>query len=295
MSVRRLNKLGVALVYDSALLGYLPVLRKESIDLLEVGLSPAVSDRFPLSFVERAKTLGLSLGCHLPFVINLGREENKNRSSEYLAKGLRLADMLDGVAVFHPGYYGGRDFEQLRVDLLEILEQTLSRVPHGKGKLGIETTGRTTEIGTVDEVLSLVKGIDSERLVPVIDFAHIYARTLGKFPKCLDDFTSVLDKIETELAPQRFHLHVSGIEYGKGGEKRHRSVKTCAPALPYLIQALKQTGIEFHMVIESPDPVGDLAWIREVLDDPTHWFTFAEEQQHKSQLNVLDAYFGQSS
>jgi deoxyribonuclease-4 len=157
--------------------------------------------------------------------------------------------------------------------------------------LGIETTGKTTEIGTIDEVLSLVKEIDSKVVVPIIDWAHIYAREQGKFPRTVLEFNTVLDRIKEELAPERLYFHMSGIEYGKGGERKHRSVKTCTPPLPYLVHALDQNKIDFQMILESPDPIGDLDWVRGVLKNPEDWFGYVEEQQRKSETTLMDAYF----
>ena len=64
------------------------------------------------------------------------------------------------------------------------------------------------------------------RLVPCIDFGHLYARSLGA-----DDgqeaFCRMLDRVEEVLGQERasaFHSHFSHIEFTpKGGEKCHRT------------------------------------------------------------------------
>lgn len=283
--------LGVAKLYYPEMLNLFSTLKESSVDVLEIGFASAVPDVLPHSFVERARSLHLGLSCHLPFSINLGTEIDKSKSVAYLTKGLRIANLLGGLAVFHPGFYRGQSFEELRSNLLETIRRTLIEVPGGEGMLGIETTGKTTEIGTIDEILSLVKEIDNKLVVPIIDWAHIYARGQGKFPTTVHAFNTVLDRIKEELAPERLYFHMSGIEYGKGGERKHTSLETCTPPLPYLVYALRQNKIDFQMILESPDPVGDLDWVRRVLENPEEWFGYVEERQRKSELNLMDAYF----
>jgi deoxyribonuclease-4 len=285
-----LISLGVAKLYSAELPELLTLLQQKAVDRLEIGFASTVPTKFPRSFVERARNLHVDLSCHLPFGVNLGAETEKSRSVAYLTQGLRIANVLGGLAVFHPGFYRGQPFEELQGNLQETIRLTLAQVPSGDGMLGIETTGKTTEIGTIDEILSLVKEIDNKSVVPVIDCAHVYARTQGKFPRTVHDFNTILNRVREELGPERLYFHMSGIEYRKGGEWKHLSVKTCTPPLPYLLHALKQNKIDCQMILESPDPVGDVDWVRTVLEEPRKWFAFAEEQQRKSKMNLMDAY-----
>jgi deoxyribonuclease-4 len=286
-----LISLGVAKLYYPEMRNFLATIKESSADILEIGFASTVPDAFPRSFVELARSLHLRLSCHLPFSINIGGETDKSRSVTYLAKGLRIANLLGGLAVFHPGFYRGQSFEVLRNNLLDTIRRTLSQVPSGEGILGIETTGRTTEIGTIEEILYLVKEIDNKLLVPVIDWAHIYARRHGESPRTVRAFNDILDRVAEELAPERLYFHMSGIEYGVGGERRHTSVRTCAPPLPYLAYALEQKSMDFQMILESPDPIGDLDWARRVLENPQEWFKYVEERQRKSEMSLMDAYF----
>lgn len=87
-----------------------------------------------------------------------------------------------------------------------------------------ETMGKINQLGDLDEVLELCT-LD-ERLIPCIDFGHLYARSLGA-----DDgqkaFVRMLDRVEEVLGTERasrFHSHFSHIEFTpKGGEKCHRT------------------------------------------------------------------------
>ena len=87
-----------------------------------------------------------------------------------------------------------------------------------------ETMGKINQLGDLDEVLALCQ-LD-ERLIPCIDFGHLYARSLGR-----DDgeeaMARMLDQVAAALGQDRasrFHSHFSHIEFTlKGGEKCHRT------------------------------------------------------------------------
>ena len=87
-----------------------------------------------------------------------------------------------------------------------------------------ETMGKINQLGDLEEVLELC-ALDG-RLIPCIDFGHLYARSLGA-----DDgreaFSRMLDRVEEVLGPGRastFHSHFSHIEFTpNGGEKCHRT------------------------------------------------------------------------
>ena len=87
-----------------------------------------------------------------------------------------------------------------------------------------ETMGKINQLGDLDEVLELCP-LD-ERLVPCIDFGHLYARSLGADDGA-EAFSRMLDRVEAVLGRARagrFHSHFSRIEFTpKGGEKCHRT------------------------------------------------------------------------
>lgn len=87
-----------------------------------------------------------------------------------------------------------------------------------------ETMGKINQLGDLDEVLELC-GLD-ERLLPCVDFGHLYARSLGA-DEGKEAFTRILDKMQNQLGIARasqFHSHFSKIEFTpSGGEKRHRT------------------------------------------------------------------------
>ena len=71
-----------------------------------------------------------------------------------------------------------------------------------------ETTGKATQWGDVDEVIRISKEFD--KVLPCIDFSHLYARTVGE-NNTYDDFCRIIEKIGNELgeyALNNFHAHI---------------------------------------------------------------------------------------
>ena len=134
-----------------------------------------------------------------------------------------------GINVFWHTVAG--DNPQRLREALDIARKSLEAVmtacdDSGFGHLTLcpETMGKINQLGDLDEVLELCT-LD-ERLIPCIDFGHLYARSLGA-----DDgqeaFARMLDRVEEVLGTERasrFHSHFSHIEFTpKGGEKCHRT------------------------------------------------------------------------
>ena len=95
------------------------------------------------------------------------------------------------------------------------------------------------------------------RLIPCVDFGHLYARTLGE----LDGgaaMEGILDKLEGALGEERagrFHSHFSHIEFTlNGGEKCHRTFADdggYGPAWEPLAAAVARRGWSPTFICES--------------------------------------------
>ena len=59
--------------------------------------------------------------------------------------------------------------------------------------------------------------------------------------------------IKNKNVLQRLHMHVSGIEYGAKGERRHIPLATCDLRYKELLQALKQAGVAGTLIVEAPE------------------------------------------
>ena len=179
---------------------------------------------------ERARQAGISLSLHAPYFINLANPDRSalEKTIGYISAACLVASQMGaGRVVIHSGALMKRS----RREALDIARRSLRDViaacdDQGFGHIALcpETMGKINQLGDLDEVLELCT-LD-ERLIPCIDFGHLYARSLGELEgeqACRE----MLDKVERVLGEERasrFHSHFSRIEFTpNGGEKRHRT------------------------------------------------------------------------
>ncbi len=179
---------------------------------------------------ENARAAGIALSLHAPYFINLANPDPDSikKNNGYVLTSCALAEWMGATrVVVHTGALMGRP----RREALDIAKRGMKALlsvidTAGLGHIALcpETMGKINQLGDLDEVLELCT-LD-RRLVPCIDFGHLYARSLGA-----DDgevaFCRMLDRVEEVLGPERastFHSHFSHIQFTpKGGEKCHRT------------------------------------------------------------------------
>ncbi len=233
-------------------------------------------DAFEIAFVrgvyltpESAKKVGdcakkynISLSCHAPYYINLASTNPSviDKSKKFISDTLKIADVMGAkIAVVHAGFYMGQPksqvFELIKNACLEFKSKT---------KLGIETMGRQKQFGTVDEVAQLVE--ECGNVSPVIDFAHIHARTNGGL-KTKEDFKTILDKFET-LGVSPIHCHMTGIKYNDGNEKHHLPLSSFEPDFRLLAEILRDNEYDATIICESPLMEQDALLFKEWVTPP---------------------------
>ena len=177
-----------------------------------------------------AELAGIVLSLHAPYFINLANPDSDSRQKTigYITAACRAADWMGARrVVIHSGALMGRTRRQAMDIALPALRAVLAACDDaGFGHIALcpETMGKINQLGDLDEVLELC-GLDG-RLIPCVDFGHLYARSLGR-----DDgeeaMIRMLDKMAAALGDERasrFHSHFSHIEFTlKGGEKCHRT------------------------------------------------------------------------
>lgn len=179
---------------------------------------------------QEAARAGIALSLHAPYFINLANPDpdSLEKTAGYVTAACRAAVWMGaGRVVIHSGAL----MKRTRREALETAKVSLRRVleicdDQGFGGVTLcpETMGKINQLGDLEEVLELCT-LDG-RLIPCVDFGHLYARSLGS-----DDgeeaFEGMLERMEQVLGRERaamFHSHFSHIEFTpKGGELRHRT------------------------------------------------------------------------
>lgn len=209
-----------------------------------------------------AKELEILLSVHAPYYINLCNPQKVTDSKKRIFDACERAHYLGAwVVVFHPGYYGASKesaFDHV-LSACEDMNETIEK----KGwnvMLGLETTGKTSQFGTLDENIAIHKKI--KNCIPVIDFSHIFARNMGKV-----DFEEIFEKMQS-IKLSRYHAHFSGIEYTNKGEKRHLTIDSKKPDFKKLAESLLRSKIgDITIISESPILEQDSLKMREILKD----------------------------
>ena len=213
--------------------------------------------------------LGVVLTVHAPYYINLNStEEAKVKASiERIAKSAEIGFKAGAWSVCaHMGYYGNSSAEEAYRKVKEGLQTVLNYLRENSIEIWVrpEILGKPSEFGSLEEVIRLSQEL--EGVLPVVDFAHLHARTIGGL-KRYQDFSSILEKIEKELgryALDNMHVHVSGIEYSEKGEKRHLNLAESDMEYKLLVKVWKEFDIKGIVISESPNLEQDALLLKEL-------------------------------
>ena len=182
----------------------------------QCGKGVNVREETPRNNGAAAVAAGIRLSLHAPYFINLANPdpESLQKTIGYITAACQAADWMGaGRVVIHSGAL----MKRTRREALDIALRSLKAVI-----AACEDKGKNNQLGDLDEVLELCT-LD-ERLVPCVDFGHLYARSLGELEGTAA-CASMLDRIEAVLGAERagaFHSHFSKIQFTpNGGEKMH--------------------------------------------------------------------------
>jgi deoxyribonuclease-4 len=160
------------------------------------------------------------------------------------------------LVVFHPGFYmghGAKEILQISIKIVRNIVEDLQSMGI-RVKLGLETTGKRSQFGSLDEVLTVCEQV--EQTAPVVDWSHIHARTQGGLVTQAD-FARVIEQIEKRLGrdtPENLHCHFSLIEFSARGEVRHHTLAETryGPDFRVLAQVVVELGLKPVFICESP-------------------------------------------
>ena len=215
--------------------------------------------------IEKARKVGavalkekVALSCHAPYYINLNSREPEKiaASRERILQAARIAQIL-GVrgVVFHPAFNHGDAPEVVFARVAEsvnLVRETLEAEGNAV-TLRPETTGKESQFGSLEETIRLAQEIPG--VLPCIDFSHLHARSNGGY-NTYDEFCLVLEKTAEALGEpwvKNVHFHISGIEYGAKGEKKHLVLKESDLRYEELLKACQTFGVEGLAICESPN------------------------------------------
>jgi deoxyribonuclease-4 len=214
-----------------------------------------------------ARNNKIKLSVHAPYYLNFNAHENAKMHSSHkrLYQSARVAWLCEAQSiVFHPGFYlgdaPGGVYDTIKTALRAVLDELDTDA--NPILLRPESSGKPTQFGSIDEIVRLATELP--RMAPCIDFAHCHARTGGN--NTYGEFSSLLKDLKKKLgetALQNLHMHISGIEFGKGGEKKHLPLRASDLKYEDLLRALKDHGVSGTVICESPNREEDALLLKE--------------------------------
>ena len=214
------------------------------------------------------------LTLHGSYFVNLCSEgEVMEASKRRLLACVTAADWMGAHAVvFHPGYYGKKSPKEALEICVKAMKEIVESMRSNnitKVHLAPETTGKRSQLGNLQEVLTLCEKV--ELTEPNIDWAHLHAREKGKL-KTIDDFIKVIDEIEKRLgtdAAKNLHCHYSHIEFTDKGERRHHVMDEVeyGPDFNMLASLIAELDLKPIVICESPNLDVDAQKMRDILKE----------------------------
>jgi deoxyribonuclease-4 len=220
---------------------------------------------------EIAEKLNIKLTVHAPYWINLNSSDKKilKNSKKHIIDSAIVGNICGAKDIcFHPAYYQDEEpkkvYEKVKKEIISLRKEI------EKLKLDVilrpETMGKLSQFGSLEELLSISQEI--EGVEPVIDFAHIYARSLGEINN-YDKFCEILENYKKALGQksfERMQIHISGMKYGEKGEIEHLNLKKSKFNYKDLIKALKDFNVKGFIICESPNLEKDAILIKKLYE-----------------------------
>ncbi len=201
--------------------------------------------------------LGIPLTSHGPYYINLNaREQDKIDSSvERIIQTAKISDLCGAESMtFHAAFY----MKDSPYDVFDLVEKSMNVIEERLSRLDIEIelrpelTGKTSQFGSLEELITLTKNVSSCR--PCLDFSHLYART-GQY-NTEEEFDVLIGRLKEELgtkALRNMHIHISGISCNSKGDLKHMNLEKSDFNWRALLKMLKKHGCAGYVICNSPN------------------------------------------
>lgn len=252
------------------------LLREEGLDAFEYeavqwGQKPQIQQQNAESLWAEAKKNDILLSMHGSYYLNLsGKKEVVEASKRRIIAGATAAQWMGAyVVVFHTGFYGRlekTDALKTCIEALKDIVETMKALGIQNVKLGPETMGKVSQVGTLEEILSICEEVEQTQIV--IDWAHLHARHQGKFRR-IEDFRGVIEEVEKRLGTEitrNMHCHFSKIEFTDKGEKKHHVLAEPrhGPDFQMLAEVLLEFKIRPILICETPNLDVDALRMRDI-------------------------------
>jgi deoxyribonuclease IV len=235
-------------------------LRELNLDALELAWvqSVRVGDETCAVIKSTAQQAKLALSVHAPYYINLNAQTKDMWAAgrDRLLAAARAGYKAGATdIIFHPGSYMKDEPAAANKIAVQRLAEVAAQLQAEGVKVTLrpETMGKSAMLGTLEETIAWSREI--EGVLPCIDIAHLHARTGDGSFNSYKEFSGALKLVKDGLGKrglQSLHIHLSGIEYGPKGEKKHLPLKEADLKYKEFFRALIDAKASGRIMCESP-------------------------------------------
>lgn len=206
----------------------------------------------------------VALSVHATYFFNLNAAADEWPKSRKRLMDACYYGHLAGATdiIFHPGsYFKAAPAEVLKVTIPRLRDFVKELRDSGNPViLRPETMGKIAMLGSFEDTLEM--SIEVEGVQPCIDFAHLHARGGDGSVNSYAEWDKLLKALKKKLGGQSLktmHIHLSGIEYGPKGEKKHLPLAEADLKYKDLFKALADHKCAGRLLCESPKMEEDAA------------------------------------
>ncbi len=276
MPVKELDRLrfgpaGIPNSYNGSSEGAIQYVKEIGLDAMELEFVRGVWLKKERADVmkELAKKYDVVLTAHAPYYINLNAKEKKKieASIKRIVDSAEVLYHAGGFSVvFHPAFYLGDSSKDVTEKVINALKEVNRQLEEKGVDIWVrpELMGKPTQWGSLEELLEVSSEL--ENVEPAIDFAHLHARHAGRF-NTEDEWRKVLEVYENILGTdslKRMHIHISGINYTRKGERNHVNLRESDLRIRELLNVLKEFDVRGVVISESPNIEEDAKFMKEL-------------------------------
>lgn len=239
-------------------------IRELGLSALELGWVNAVriSEKSCAEIQATGKEQDVRISVHASYFINVNAHDDEWPKSRQRIMDAAHYGYLAGATdiIFHPGSYFGNPPDTVLPKVIQRLSECVADLRDAGNPVILrpETMGKSAMIGSLEDTLQMAKEIKG--IEPCLDFAHLHARPGDGSMNTHQEWRQVLEKYAHTLgekALHRLHVHLSGIEYGPKGERKHLPIEEADLDLKALFRALQEFGCQGRILCESPEMEDD--------------------------------------
>lgn len=249
------------------------ILRLKELELnaLELGWVRAVrvTEETCAAILAAGKEQDVAISVHASYFINLNANDGEWVNSRKRLMDAAIYGKLAGATdiIFHPGSYFGKPPTEVVPLAIQRLQGCLEELRSAGNNVMLrpETMGKSAMLGSLDDTLAMAKALPG--VEPCIDFAHLHARPGDGSINTYEEFSHILElygKTLGDKSLKNLHIHLSGIQYGEKGERKHLLLKDSDLNLKGLFKALKAFHCQGRILCESPVMEDDALYMKKL-------------------------------